>query len=97
MIDATALSTSSFPVLMKNASGYSFSSEISSFLSGEIIDITPAKIIKNPLKFTFDTFYRDEQSIGIVAGYALKDRQELAENGVLTFVLEEDSHARAIV
>lgn len=32
-----------------------------------------------------------------MAGYALKDREELAENGVLTFVLEEDSHARAIV
>lgn len=64
---------------------------------GEIIDITSAKLIKNPLKFTFDTFYRDERSIGVVAGYALKDRQELAENGVLTFVLEEDAHARAIV
>ena len=97
MIDTTALPTSSFPVLTKNSTCYSFSSDISWFLMGEIIDITSAKLIKNPLKFTFDTFYRDERSIGVVAGYALKDRQELAENGVLTFVLEEDAHARAIV
>jgi mRNA degradation ribonuclease J1/J2 len=67
------------------------------FSSGEIIDIAGTKILKNPLKFTFDTFYRDEQSIGVVAGYALKDREELASNGVLTFVLEEDARARAIV
>ncbi len=56
-----------------------------------------SKVTKNTLKFTFDTFYRDQKSIGVVAGYALKDREELAGNGVLTFVLEEDAHARAIV
>lgn len=49
------------------------------------------------MKFTFDTFYRDHHSIGILAGYTLKDRAELSANGVLTFVLEEDTRARAIV
>ena len=97
LIDAWAQSSASLPVLTKSSSGYSFVQEWLPFLSGEIIDISSAKLIKNPLKFTFDTFYRDEQSIGVVAGYALKDRGELAENGVLTFVLEEDAHARAIV
>ncbi len=33
----------------------------------------------------------------MVAGYALKDRTELANNGVLTFVLEEDRAARSIL
>ena len=32
-----------------------------------------------------------------MAGYALKDRVELASSGVLTFVIEEDPRARAIV
>lgn len=33
----------------------------------------------------------------MVAGYALKDRVDLANNGVLTFVLEEDRAARSIL
>ncbi len=33
----------------------------------------------------------------MVAGYTLKDRKELGENGVLTFVLEEDRVKRAII
>lgn len=53
--------------------------------------------MKHTLKFTFDTFYIDKNSVGVEAGYTLKDREVLAENGVLTFVLEEDAHARAIV
>ena len=48
------------------------------------------------MKFTFDTFYIDGLSIGVVAGYALGDREQLAENGVLIFTLEEDSRARTI-
>jgi mRNA degradation ribonuclease J1/J2 len=67
------------------------------FTAGEILDILSTKMIKHTLKFTFDTFYRDAQSIGVAAWYALKDRSELAANGVLTFVLEEDARARAIV
>ena len=67
------------------------------FTPGEIVDISRKNISKNTLKFTFDTFYIDKNSVGIEAGYTLKDRELLAENGVLTFVLEEDVHARAIV
>ena len=67
------------------------------FTSGEIVDISRKNITKNTLKFTFDTFYIDKNSVGIEAGYTLKDRELLAENGVLTFVLEEDIRARAIV
>lgn len=51
---------------------------------------------KHTLKYTFDTFYVDNSSIGIVAGYTLGDREMLSENGVLTFTLEEDSRARTI-
>lgn len=67
------------------------------FTPGEIVDISRKNITKNTLKFTFDTFYIDKNSVGIEAGYTLKDRELLAENGVLTFVLEEDIRARAIV
>ena len=38
----------------------------------------------------------DGQSIGIVAGYTLTDREQLSENGILTFTLEEDVRARTI-
>lgn len=55
------------------------------------------KASKHSLRFTFDTFYIDKNSIGVAAGYTLGDREILAENGVLTFVLEEDVHARAII
>lgn len=67
------------------------------FAPGEIVDISRKNISKNTLKFTFDTFYIDKNSVGIEAGYTLKDRELLAENGVLTFVIEEDVRARAIV
>jgi mRNA degradation ribonuclease J1/J2 len=64
---------------------------------GEIIEISGKTLKRNSLKFTFDTFYLDASSIGVVAGYTLKDRKELADNGVLTFVIEEDVRSRAIV
>lgn len=51
---------------------------------------------KHSLKYTFDTFYVDNSSIGVVAGYTLTDREILSENGVLMFTLEEDSRARTI-
>lgn len=84
--------------LSKNESWYSFSDQKDSYLEGDIIDIiSPSKTSKQTLRFTFDTFYIDAQSIGILAGYTLKDRTELSQNGVLTFVLEEDIRNRAIV
>lgn len=65
---------------------------------GEIIDIVARdRIMKQSLRFVFDTFYLDEGSFGVVAGYTLSDRAELAENGILTFVIEEDIRMRAIV
>ena len=48
------------------------------------------------MKFTFDTFFIDKNSVGIVAGYTLGDREQLAESGVLIFTLEEDTRARTI-
>lgn len=97
MIDSTAILTSAYPVLSKKDDIYIFPSLDTTFVSGEILDILGAKIQKQTLKFTFDTFYVDAQSIGVAAGYALKDRAELSTNGVLTFVLEEDARARAIL
>ncbi len=76
---------------------YSFEKENISVTPGEILEISRDRISKQPLKFTFDTFYLDASSIGVVAGYTLKDRKELADNGVLTFVIEEDVRSRAIV
>ena len=64
--------------------------------SGDIVTLGKEKIEKHSMKFTFDTFYVDKGSIGVVAGYALTDRVQLAENGVLMFTLEEDSRARTI-
>jgi hypothetical protein len=34
---------------------------------------------RHSLKFTFDTFFLDKNSIGVVAGYTLGDREQLAE------------------
>lgn len=48
------------------------------------------------MKFTFDTFFLDKNSIGVAAGYTLSDRDQLAESGVLMFTLEEDMRARTI-
>ncbi len=66
-------------------------------LPGEILTIDKNQVSRHTLRFTFDTFYRDKNSVGVLAGYTLSDREMLAENGVLTFVLEEDIRARAIV
>jgi hypothetical protein len=63
---------------------------------GEILLIQDATIEKQALKYTFDTFYIDGSSVGVVAGYTLGDREMLSENGVLTFTLEEDTRARTI-
>lgn len=64
---------------------------------GEIILLSKKSVMKHSLRFTFDTFYHDKNSVGVVAGYTLSDREMLAANWVLTFVLEEDARSRAIV
>lgn len=73
-----------------------FSLDGKDFSQGEIVTILHGKIDKDPMKFTFDTFYIDQKSIGILAGYTLDDREQLASNGVLIFTLEEDTRARTI-
>lgn len=65
--------------------------------SGEILLLSQRQYERHAFKFTLDTFYIDEKSIGVVAWYTLKDRKELAQNGFLTFVLEEDHARRAIL
>ncbi len=96
-IDTTAIESGTAPLLTKDLSAFHFSSLDTTFLSGEILEMTGNIISKHHLKFTFDTFYIDKKSVGVVAGYALKDRTELAQNGVLTFVLEEDRSTRSIL
>lgn len=66
------------------------------FSMGEVLSLKWNIISRNPMKFTFDTFFVDGLSIGVVAGYTLWDREQLAENGVLIFTLEEDTRARTI-
>lgn len=93
---SSTLQTSSFPEMRKNDETYLFGAG-EGVVPGEIIEISGKTLKRNSLKFTFDTFYLDASSIGVVAGYTLKDRKELADNGVLTFVIEEDVRSRAIV
>ncbi len=65
-------------------------------LSGEIFRIDGTTISKNAFKYTFDSFFIDGRTIGVVAGYTLSDRDLLSENGVLIFTLEEDPKQRGI-
>jgi hypothetical protein len=96
--DIEAPTHTSSLILEKTATGYVFTNTGETYSFGDIIDIVSStKTTKQTLKFTFDTFYIDGTSVGVVAGYALKDRSELANSGVLTFVLEEDVRMRAIV
>ncbi len=74
----------------------SFSLGTESFGTGEVMSLKWGTLTRNSMKFTFDTFFIDGLSIGVIAGYALGDREQLAENGVLIFTLEEDSRARTI-
>jgi hypothetical protein len=67
-----------------------------SFVPGEIMMIQGDRVQKHSMRFTFDTFFVDKNSIGITAWYTLTDREQLAENGVLIFTLEEDTRARTI-
>ena len=67
-----------------------------SFVTGEVLSFKGSSMVRHSMKFTFDTFFVDGLSIGVVAGYALTDREQLSENGVLTFTLEEDVRARTI-
>lgn len=48
------------------------------------------------MKFILDTFYVDQKSVGTTSGYTLDDRNILANSGVLTFTIEEDTIARTI-
>lgn len=66
------------------------------FTHGEVLSFKGSAITRHSMKFTLDTFFVDGQSIGIVAGYTLTDREQLSENGILTFTLEEDIRARTI-
>lgn len=93
---SSAPQSSSFPEMKRNDEAYVFGAG-EGVVPGEIIEISGKTLKRNPLKFTFDTFYVDRESIGVVAGYTLKDRKELSENGILTFVLEEGVRSRAIV
>lgn len=81
-------------LLIEKDGTYSLSNE--KVESGEILMFQDKSFTKHTLKYTFDTFYVDNSSIGVVAWYTLPDREMLAENGVLTFTLEEDSRARTI-
>jgi hypothetical protein len=67
-----------------------------SFEMGEILLIANTGVKKHQFRFTFDTFFLDAKSAGVVAGYTLGDRLLLSENGVLTFALEEDARLKTI-
>ncbi len=66
------------------------------FSVGEILSFIGKEIFTESMKFTFDTFYRDENSIGTVSGYTFSDRKTLAQSGIVMFTLEEDVNFRAI-
>lgn len=56
-----------------------FSLDNNHFLTGEIVTFTGGNISKKSMKFTFDTFYLDEKSVGTLAGYPFNDRKTLSE------------------
>lgn len=56
-----------------------FSLDNNHFLTGEIVTFTGGNISKKSMKFTFDTFYLDEKSVGTLAGYPFNDRKALSE------------------
>lgn len=62
----------------------------------EILSFRWNEIKRHSMKFTFDTFFIDKNSVWVVAWYTLGDREQLASNGVLIFTLEEDTRARTI-
>ncbi len=82
--------------LIVTHSNIGFSIADGPFAMGEVLSLRTNTIGRNAMKFTFDTFFVDGLSLGVVAGYALGDRDQLAESGVLIFTLEEDSRARTI-
>lgn len=86
--------TWSAPELTLNQDNYTLGGQV--FSSGEILTLRGSKVEKHSMKFTFDTFFIDKNSVGVAAGYTLGDREQLAENGVLMFTLEEDTRARTI-
>ncbi len=81
-------------VIAPTALGFSIGTE--AFVTGEVLSLRSGVLSRNAMKFTFDTFFVDGLSIGVVAGYALGDRDQLAESGVVIFTLEEDTRARTI-
>lgn len=75
--------------------GYRLAAE--RFEAGEIFAFPQhGTISKQSMRFSFDTFYQDSESVGVVAGYVLTDRDTLARGGVLVFTLTEDPRARTI-
>jgi mRNA degradation ribonuclease J1/J2 len=88
------LGTSVAAVITPTTDGFSIGTE--PFITGEVLSLKWGVISRNAMKFTFDTFFVDGLSIGVVAGYALGDRDQLAESGVVIFTLEEDTRARTI-
>lgn len=53
--------------IIATPTGYSFPLEDISVAPGEIVEISRDRVTKQPLKFTFDTFYIDASSVGVVA------------------------------
>jgi len=65
--------------------------------TGSIMECTPENISTHTLKYTLDRCYLDARIVGLVSGYTLADRVEMAEHGLVTFVLEEDHTHRVIL
>lgn len=64
---STALKASTPRMIIATPTGYSFPLEDISVAPGEIVEISRDRVTKQPLKFTFDTFYIDASSVGVVA------------------------------
>jgi len=89
------LSPFSFENILSTASSRYVFGDVS-FEIWEILLIGASGIKKHQFRYTFDTFFLDGKSVGVVAGYTLGDRLLLSENGVLAFALEEDARLKTI-
>ncbi len=94
LLASTGLGTTVSAEIAPTADGFSIGSE--AFTTGEVLSLKWWVVSRNAMRFTFDIFFVDGLSIGVVAGYALGDRDQLAESGVVVFTLEEDTRARTI-
>lgn len=66
------------------------------FAVGEVLSLSEGNIFIDAMKFSFDTFFVDGNSVGALSGFTVSDRKNLSEGGVLVFTMEENTQFKTI-